>query len=199
MKKTDGLIAYYGLDDWWFSTFSDHERDYIDSRYQPMGAPPHTLTQVHIHSRNAPAPEFLNGLSTWFRSTQDTRIADRIHRKLAELAQGCPVTGPGYYGGRHFTTYVQDVENLKRSGRYSEAEELLLNLVAATEAEADAQQSAIAPWYYEQLAIIYRKEKAHAAEVEILERFAARVHGPGVSPPKLLARLEKARKLAMTR
>jgi len=43
------------------------------------------------------------------------------------------MTLPGYYNGRHFTTYVSDVNNLKKSGKVEEAERLLLELVKATE------------------------------------------------------------------
>jgi len=44
--------------------------------------------------------------------------------------------------------------------------------------------------------MIYRKEKRFANEVTILERFHRQKHPPGVTPFKLLERLEKARELA---
>ena len=103
---------------------------------------------------------------------------------------------PGYYNGRHYTTYVNTVKNLKKSGELEEAERLLLELIAATEAESKAERSGVAPWYYEELAKVYRKQKEYAKEVAILERFAAQKHAPGVKPPRLLERLEKARHLA---
>jgi hypothetical protein len=196
MNKVQGVIASYGLQDWWLTAFNDDEREYIDSRYQPMGAPPHTLTQGPATSRTHPAPEFLNGLNTWFRGAEDASIADRIHRKLTDLAREHPVSGPGYYGGRHFTTYVRDVENLKRAGRLDEVEQLLLHLVDAAEAYGRAHDFGTAPWYYEQLAIVYRKQKSYSKEVSILERFAAQEHAPGVKPAQLLERLSKARELA---
>ena len=198
MKKVEGAIASYGLQEWWLTAFTDDEREYIDSRYQPMGAAPHTLTQGPATSTTHPAPEFLNGLNTWFRSAQDASIAERIHRKLTDLAREHPVSGPGYYGGRHFTTYVRDVHELKKSARWNDAEQLLIELVAATEADARAHNRGIAPWYYEELAKIYRRQKAYSKEVAILERFAVQEHAPGVKPPKLLERLTKARKLAAT-
>ncbi len=34
----DGLIAYYGLTDWWLTSFTAQERDYIEARYDPMGS-----------------------------------------------------------------------------------------------------------------------------------------------------------------
>ncbi|MHB8104233.1 MAG: hypothetical protein ACYDG5_01650 [Dehalococcoidales bacterium] len=78
----------------------------------------------------------------------------------------------GYYKGRHFTSYVGDVDNFKKEGKLEKAEKLLLELVKATEQENSVENFGVAPWYYEQLAIIYRKQKNHEKEVSILERFA---------------------------
>lgn len=198
MAKVEGLIAFYGLQDWWFSSFTDEEREYIDARYQPMGAPSRTLTQGIILERRQPAPEFLNGLASWFRSNKYSTIAERIHRKLTELGKEQPIAKPGYYDGRHFTTYVRDVESLKKSGEVAELEKLLIELVKATEAESAANGMGVAPAYYSELAILYRKQKEYSKEVSILERFANQKHAPGVMPAKLLDRLNKARKLAAT-
>jgi hypothetical protein len=195
MSKVDGLIAFYHLHEWWFSSFTNDEREYIDSRYQPMGAPPHTLTQGNIIERRQPAPEFLNGLTTWFRDKKDLSIAERIHLKLKELGKEQPIFMVGYFNGRHSTTYVRDVEDLKKDGKFQEAEELLINLITATESESIANGLGVAPWYYEELAKLYRKQKNYSKEFSILERFAKQKHGPGVKPAKLLERLNKAREL----
>lgn len=106
------------------------------------------------------------------------------------------MTKAGHYKGQHFTAYVADVEALTRADRFAEAEHLLLHLVDATEAESCQQQSGVAPWYYEQLAIIYRKRKDYQSEVAILERFEKQRHAPGVKPALLAERLNKARRLA---
>jgi hypothetical protein len=66
----------------------------------------------------------------------------------------------------------------------------------ATEAESIKEKIGVAPWYYGELAILYRKHKEYPKEVAILERFAKQKHSPGVMPAKLLERLEKAKKLA---
>lgn len=103
--------------------------------------------------------------------------------------------GPGFVDGRHFTDYVDEVRRLRREGQEEEAERLLLRPVDAVEAEAAAEGWGVAPGYYEQLAIIYRKRKDFHSEVRILERFARQRHAPGASPSKLLEPLEKARAL----
>lgn len=196
--KVEGLIAYYDLIDWWLSSFTKDERTLIDERYQPMSMPAHTLTQGQRTS-SLPITEFLNALASWFRSKNDASISRRIHGKIEELGIEHPIFGPGYYNGRHFTTYVSEVEALKRLGKLEETETLLLQLVAATEAEDQVERQGVAPWYYEELAKIYRQQKEYAKEVGILERFAAQRHAPGVKPSQLAQRLEKARVLLASR
>ena len=115
-------------------------------------------------------------------------------------SHGGPVRTKGYragfYKGRHYTAYVATVEQLKRDGRLGEVEALLLGLIEATEREDSIDQNGVAPWYYEQLAIVYRKQHRYADEVAVLSRFANQRHAPGVGPPKLASRLEKALELA---
>jgi hypothetical protein len=102
---------------------------------------------------------------------------------------------PGYVRGRHYTAYVEEVKTLRRTGQETEAETLLLELLNATEAEARAEGCGVAPWYYEQLAISYRKQNDMASEIAVLERFADQQHAPGATPQQLLERLAKARAL----
>lgn len=103
------------------------------------------------------------------------------------------MTRPGFVDGRHYSTSPDEVRRLKREGRLEEAEALLIRLVQATEAESKAEQWGVAPWYYEQLAIIYRKQKRPADEIEILERYARQRKAPGAGPAKLAERLAKLR------
>jgi hypothetical protein len=101
----------------------------------------------------------------------------------------------GRVRGRHYTDYVEDVKALRRSGKDEAAERLLLELVDATEEESRLRDIGVAPWYYEQLAIIYRKRKDPTAEAAILERYARRPPTPGAGAAKLAERLIKARAL----
>lgn len=112
-----------------------------------------------------------------------------------ELVQGGQaVDWPGDVDGRHYTEWVDTVRSLRRAGDELGAEALLLRLVDATEAESAQQGVGVAPWYYEQLATIYSKRGGHRAEIEILERFASQAHAPGTSPPRLMERLDRARR-----
>lgn len=96
---------------------------------------------------------------------------------------------------RHFTTYVEEVKQLMRENKNEEALSLLYKLVEATEAESAKDHGGVAPWYYEQIAIIYRKLKRYSDEVAILERYDSQQKAAGVMPTKLAERLLKARLL----
>lgn len=93
----------------------------------------------------------------------------------------------------HYTTYVDQVRFLKQEKRYDEAIDLLVKLVIEAEKEAKREKCGVAPWYYEQLAIIYGKVKRYAEEIQILERYESQPKAPGVGPAKLANRLKKLR------
>lgn len=116
----------------------------------------------------------------------------------AFLAERDRIRQAGSVAGVHHTEYVEQVKQLKIAKRHDEAIALLLNLVAAVEAESEAAGNdyGVSPWYYEQLAIIYRKEKQYADEVAILERYAAQPKAGGAAPAKLATRLMRAKTLA---
>ena len=103
----------------------------------------------------------------------------------------------GSVNGKHYTDSVEEVKQLKREGRIKEAIAILLSSVDATEKESKfaGPDWGVAPWYYEQLAILYRKEKQYQKEVEILERYAGQPKAPGAGSQKLATRLEKAKEL----
>ena len=101
----------------------------------------------------------------------------------------------GEVDGKHYTGYVECVKQLKKEKRHSEAITLLQTLVKATEKESKESGFGVAPWYYEQLAIIYRKEKMYKEEVKILEQYQSQRKAPGAKPEKLKERLTKAREL----
>ncbi len=99
----------------------------------------------------------------------------------------------GFVDGKHYTAYVDEVRRLKRSGNLEAAERLLLRLVDATEEESRAEHWGVAPWYYEQLAILYAKKKDFPAAVAILERCERQTKAPGVGSSKLADRLARVR------
>jgi len=90
---------------------------------------------------------------------------------------------------------LENLPALKRAGRYGEVINLLLHEIEAQETGNQSQHWGVAPYYYHELAILYRKQKEYSKEVSILERFVKQKHGPGEMPAKLLDRLNKAKEL----
>ncbi|MGQ0552995.1 MAG: hypothetical protein ACT4PU_07220 [Planctomycetota bacterium] len=112
-----------------------------------------------------------------------------------------PDTDVGLLHGRHYTESIERVMALKRSGMLNEARLLLTEMVAACEEEAAAMTARrgpwkLAPWYYEQLAIVNRKLKLHDEECAVLERYLGSRGAIPERRPDFEARLARARKLA---
>jgi len=138
---------------------------------------------------------------SWFSKIFGSRKTKAASLELDEIvaeyqAKNERVREAGSVDGKHYTQYPDHIRQLKREKRYKEAIELLQKLVDATEAESKVAEWGVAPWYYEQLAIIYRKEKEYEKEVAILERYDNQVKAPGAKSSKLALRLEQAHQLA---
>jgi len=126
-------------------------------------------------------------------------MQDSHDQVVAEFnAEMAKIKAAGSLDGQHYTNYVEQVKELKREKRHQEAIALLERLVESTEAESKSASFilGVAPWYYEQLAIIFRKEGRLADEITILERYAAQPKAPGVGPSRLSERLATARRRA---
>lgn len=96
-------------------------------------------------------------------------------------------------GGRHYSTYVEEIRSLKRTGDYSAAERLLLQCITAAEAESRSNSWSLAPAYYRELAIIYRKQGRFADEASLLERYEREALIHGAPSGELVERLAKVR------
>lgn len=88
---------------------------------------------------------------------------------------------------------VETVKQLKRERNYQKAETVLLEELDRQESTAATARCGVAPWYYEQLAIVYSKQDRRGEELAVLERYARQPHAPGARPAQLLARLQKVR------
>ncbi len=95
----------------------------------------------------------------------------------------------GMVRGKHYTDWVETVKDMKRLGHNEQVLPLLAELCSAAEAESEATGTALAPWYFEQSAIVRRKLKDYVSEVAILERYQA---SPNAEPGHFDERLEKA-------
>ena len=103
----------------------------------------------------------------------------------------------GEIDGKHYPFYFEEIKRLKREKKHDEAIELLLKTIDATERESKAAGKGwgVAPWYYKQLAIVYRKEKRYDDEIAILERYKHLTNAIGALPEDFATRLKKAKEL----
>jgi len=91
------------------------------------------------------------------------------------------------------TATLENLPALKRAGRYSEAISILKQEVERTERDNKINHWGVAPAWYHELALIYRKQKDYENEVKVLERYMAQEKAPGVMKDKIAKRLERAK------
>ncbi|WP_286241156.1 hypothetical protein [Neptuniibacter halophilus] len=137
----------------------------------------------------------MSWLKRLFNRLVNTNSTEEISNSFNETMQD--IRDAGSTAGKHYTDHIETIKQLKREGKNQEAIVLLLDCVEATESQSEhaGEGWGVAPWYYEQLAILYRKERQFDKEVKILERYDSQPKAPGAGPKKLAERLVKARTL----
>lgn len=110
------------------------------------------------------------------------------------------------YPFEHHSDASGRIKHLIQNGDHDEVEDLLLWCIEFAEAEAEylaAQDRDLdipAPWYYEQLANVYRLDDRHEHEIRILHRYIAICEELDQQPrEELVERLEEARDIAASR
>lgn len=85
--KIEGELGYFRLVDWWIATFTQEERSYIETIYQPLGSEPNSkpLTHGQVTAHSGTATGLLSGLATWFRKPGDYLIACKVLQKAEKL------------------------------------------------------------------------------------------------------------------
>jgi DNA polymerase-3 subunit epsilon len=104
-----------------------------------------------------------------------------------------PGVAAGTYEERQVHEWADAIRQLRREGRVVDTERILVGCIQATEAEARRDRMGVAPFCYEQLAILYSKAKRFDDELAVLERYNEAPKAPGATPGKLADRLEKVR------
>lgn len=170
-KKIGGDIAYHHLEDWWLSTFSEKQREYIVNKYQPMGASPRCLVEGDITYSSSTPASLLSGLASWFMGNDDRDIGRTIYQKALELSESSddPLD-------RHFTLqgliqiYYRDRDH---EGFYDKAiyyckEQIKMQSEAAAKFKEDYPEQLL-PMHvgYDQYAIILEKEKRYPEAIAL--------------------------------
>ncbi len=87
---------------------------------------------------------------------------------------------------------IKEIKAMKEQQKYAELEKLLIYCITTSE---KATSFGASPWYYEQLADIYREQKAHKKEVIVLEKYLRKSKAPNHNRSNLYKRLDEARAL----
>jgi hypothetical protein len=96
--------------------------------------------------------------------------------------------------GRHYTEWVSTLGYLRGRGADDEALPLLVECIEAAERAARVSGMEPAPGYTERAAIIYRRRKDYAREIEVIERWMSRCP-PRYGSERLEKRLTDAQRL----
>lgn len=124
-----------------------------------------------------------------------TKKGDMVKKDIKfEFIKSEPDSKPGYFQNKHYTEYVEIIKDLKRASEYEKAEKLLLIIIKAIEAESKADECAPPCGYYEDLAIIYRKQKLYDKEIIILEQYIGNKWLKN-EPAEFIERLNKVKEI----
>jgi hypothetical protein len=170
----------------------------VTSAPAPVPAAPPAPVVASAPAPAAPAPAPAPAAAAPVRNVPVAGF-DAAAANRAPLLPGT-LSGAGAVRGRLYSEWYGEVERLRAIGDEAGAVELLLDIVAGTEAESRAEGGPVAPQAYEELAVIYRSRDDITAEFAILERFARQEkfahqqHAPGEVGGKLLDRWNTLKK-----
>ncbi|MCA9374610.1 hypothetical protein KC725_05625 [Candidatus Peregrinibacteria bacterium] len=200
-RRIKGEIGYFGLSEWWLSSFSEKERAHILKTFKPLGLTisvdsldDNSLISGEIESTTQTAVGLLSALAGWFASEEDRTIAYRILKKAEELI-GDEIN----ILDQHF--FYQSKIQIYYRHRNRDSEGLSIARQACRQQIRLAPQAAIAfrkeyansplPCHvgYEQLAIIYEKEKKYNSVIELARK--AKSQGWNGDWEKRIARCKK--------
>jgi hypothetical protein len=176
-KRTGGLISYYGLDDWWLTTFTEDERRRIIATFQPLGASSDdSITSGEVTYTSQSAPAFLSNLAGWFSKQPERSIARRLLAKAEQLA-----TPEAPILDRHFS-YQAMIEHFYRDReepgcleREIEACRQQISVAPqAAQAFKKEYKGSILPGHkgYQQLAIILEKQSRFQEVIDLCAQAA---------------------------
>lgn len=198
-----GDIGYFGLQDWWLSTFTQEERDHIEDIYQPMGYEPGSkpLTQRDITSTSQTATQFLQALAGWFNNPLDREIAKKIIAKAEELASiGGDVLGHHFTLSEKIVIYYRERETtpdgLDKSIQACRDQIAMAPEAAKVFLKEYPWQSLPAHQGYRQLRIILEKQEKYDEAIELCEQ--AKQQGWADDWDKMVETLNKKKKKKVT-
>ncbi len=112
--KVGGYIGYMGLSDWWFETFPEKQRKYMENKFNPLDGSGETLTKGKIINIQRSHSGLLCDLSGWFNTKKDIRLAIKIINKAEELLpQNDRIDIKHFLFQNKIEIYYKDRDNVK--------------------------------------------------------------------------------------
>ena len=165
-KSVDGIIGYFELSDWWLSTFSKDEQNYMIKRFQPMGSSGNALTEEKIRYTTQTVIRFLSSLASWFTKKEERVIAHKILNKAEELiTKETPILDLHFLYHQLIKTYYKDRNQPKYYDKaiYACKKQISISEKAVNTFRREWGEDSLIPSHlgYKQLAIILEKEKKY--------------------------------------
>lgn len=172
MKGTNqGYIAFYNLNDWFYSVFSEDEIEFMENKYDPFGSSTTLTTGTVTHGISVSF--FLANLLAWFYSKERTELCLKIATKAEELFS----TENQSYTDLHFyyQHLIQFYYKLRSNEKHLEKAILYCNKQIAISSFVSKEMKEDFPKLprhigYEQLAIIEKKNKNWQNVIEICKQ-----------------------------
>jgi len=110
-----------------------------------------------------------------FRGAQNEKNEIAEERSLPDFdAERGRAQAAGSFRGKHFTEWAPEVTRTRVAGKLEESLALAYECIEATERQDAVDGHGVAPGYYHAAAVVLRKQKRYAEEVQVLERYLTR-------------------------
>lgn len=170
-RKVGGLIEYYDLKDWWLNELSNDERKIIRNMYMPMGQNG-LIDEGKVYSNSQSKLVFLGVLAEWFKKKEYYSVAKKIlnegekiikqSKDVLDLHYFCLSAIRVYYANRE-----EDEEALNKAIEYCKLQISLAEKVKKALKKEYSSHSLPCHTGYQQLAIIYEKQKLYDQALDI--------------------------------
>lgn len=197
-RKVNGLIGYFGLEDWWSSEFNDEERKHIVETFQPLGSSGQALESGEISYTSQTAVALLQNLSGWFSKEKDRSIAYKLIEKAEKLSKTeGSILDVHFLYGHKLSIYYKDRDSPGGLEKAIESckQQIAISKKAAKEFLREYNGSPLPSHKgYHQLAIIFEKQGKFTEAINLCKQAAEQ--GWAGDWEKRVARCKKKEKKA---
>lgn len=175
-RKVNGLIGYFGLEDWWLSEFNDEERKHIVETFLPLGSSGQALESGEISYTSQTAVALLQNLSGWFSKEKDRSIAYKLIEKAEELSKTeGSILDVHFLYGHKLSIYYKDRDSPGGLEKAIESckQQIAISKKAAKEFLKEYDGSPLPSHKgYQQLAIIFEKQGKYTEAINLCKQAA---------------------------